>query len=410
MKSGKIKKTTSYIMAIPMNDKDIDTPQMVYDRINAHDEFELKETSFDDKNMCPMVTVVYKGQQYIVDIKIEPVNITPDFMFCHDMPDECIKKMKKAKIGITTSLTFTDDIMESYHFQLKFLNCIIPNKAAVVDFNTHRIFSPLWIKSVAVSSVSPGPNYVFSVNMLRDKNNLHWVYTYGLNRCGFYELEVLNTEKEDVNFCASVLNIIANKALADNEFPNESEPMEIAVLNDGQALNVTWKNWKDEIKSYPEGTLGTGNTRVKDRCLFNGMLYIYPPGKTKKPCRANEFAVVDMENAIVKVSEKETARMEALAAETISKFAKVMTMPEAKGIVKIKINTENEKQAGYEHIWAEVDQIGVNEVFATVLHDSLYSDQVKKGDRIQTEFESITDWRAIVDGKDITPDRAFLVD
>lgn len=410
MKSGKIKKTTSYIMAIPMNDKDIDTPQMVYDRINANDEFELKETSFDDKNMCPMVTVVYKGQQYIVDIKIEPVNITPDFMFCHDMPDECIKKMKKAKIGITTSLTFTDDIMESYHFQLKFLNCIIPDKAAVVDFNTHRIFSPLWIKSVAVSSVSPGPNYVFSVNMLRDKNNLHWVYTYGLNRCGFYELEVLNTEKEDVNFCASVLNITANKALADNEFPNESEPMEIAVLNDGQALNVTWKNWKDEIKSYPEGTLGTGNTRVKDRCLFNGMLYIYPPGKTKKPCRANEFAVVDMENAIVKVSEKETARMEALATETISKFAKVMTMPEAKGIVKIKINTENEKQAGYEHIWAEVDQIGVNEVFATVLHDSLYSDQVKKGDRIQTEFESITDWRAIVDGKDITPDRAFLVD
>ena len=78
MKSGKIKKTTSYIMAIPMNDKDIDTPQMVYDRINAHDEFELKETSFDDKNMCPMVTVVYKGQQYIVDIKIEPVNITPE--------------------------------------------------------------------------------------------------------------------------------------------------------------------------------------------------------------------------------------------------------------------------------------------------------------------------------------------
>ena len=146
--------------------------------------------------------------------------------------------MKKAKIGITTSLTFTDDIMESYHFQLKFLNCIIPDKAAVVDFNTHRIFSPLWIKSVAVSSVSPGPNYVFSVNMLRDKNNLHWVYTYGLNRCGFYELEVLNTEKEDVNFCASVLNITANKALADNEFPNESEPMEIAVLNDGQALNV----------------------------------------------------------------------------------------------------------------------------------------------------------------------------
>ncbi len=413
MKSGKIKKTTSYIMAIPMNDADIDTPQMVYDRINSSEEFELKETSFDDKNMCPMVTVVYRGEEYVVDMKIEPVNITPDFMFCHDMPDECIKKMKKAKIGITTSLTFKDDVVESYHFQLKFLNCIIPDKAAVVDFNTHRIFSPLWISYVSKSAVSPGPNYLFSVSVLRDKNNLCWVYTYGLNRCGYYELEVLNAEADDVNFCASLLNITASKAICENEFPNENEAFEILQLSENEKLYITWKNWKDEIKSYPEGTLGTGETRVKDRCLFNGMLYIYPLGKNnKKPCNANEFASVSLENAIIKVNEKETRRTEILVSETMSRFIKGMAIPSAKGIVKIKLNidSQEEKQMGYEHIWAEVDEFGEEEVFATAIHDSSYSDQVKKGDKVQTPLINITDWVLSINGKKITPDLAFMLD
>ena len=49
MRSGIIRKTTSYIMGVPMNDMDINTPQMIYDRINSSDEFELKNISFDDK-------------------------------------------------------------------------------------------------------------------------------------------------------------------------------------------------------------------------------------------------------------------------------------------------------------------------------------------------------------------------
>ena len=105
-----------------MNDADVNTPEMVYERIRASEEFELLKVEFDDKNICPMVTVGYRDMEFLVDIRIESVDaIAPDFMFCHPMPDECIKKIKQAQIGVTTFLTFNDDILASHHFQLKFL-------------------------------------------------------------------------------------------------------------------------------------------------------------------------------------------------------------------------------------------------------------------------------------------------
>ena len=119
MNTAKIRKTTSYIMAVPMKDMDINTPQMIYDRINDSDEFELENISFDDKNVCPMLTVVYNGLEYIVDVKVETLQIDPDYIFCHPMPDECIRTLKKAKIGLTVSITFSDDIINSYFFQIK---------------------------------------------------------------------------------------------------------------------------------------------------------------------------------------------------------------------------------------------------------------------------------------------------
>ena len=83
MKSGIIKKTTSYIMGIPMNDADIDTPDLIYNRIKASDEFELKDTGFDNRNMCPMVTVGYKDMEFVVDLKIYAAFTAHSSQKCH---------------------------------------------------------------------------------------------------------------------------------------------------------------------------------------------------------------------------------------------------------------------------------------------------------------------------------------
>lgn len=412
MKSAVIKKTTSYIMGIPVNDADINTPQLVYDRINASDEFELKNISFDDRNICPMVTVGYKDEEYIVDIKIEPVSaIAPDFMFCHPMPDECIKRLKKAQIGVTVSITFGKDNSSSYHFQLKLLDCILPDTVAVVDFNTKRIFAPAWLKAAAKSSVSPGPSYIFSINVVPDKDDTCWIYSQGINRCGFVELEALHVAKENSDSIASIISIAATKAITEDYMPAEMEPFEIASVSGGDKLRVTWRYWKGEVALYPDGTLGTGNMRPKEQSMFNGMLFIYPlSGKSKKPVRANEASGIDMNEVLVEYTQSETKRTETLAAETFSTLAKGLTLPEAKALVKIRLRaSENKESLSYEHIWAEVDELGTDEIYCVAVNDSIYSNEIKKGEKFQTSIKNITDWILNVRGKRIVPDNAFII-
>ncbi len=410
MKSGTIKKTTSYIMGVPMNDTDINTPQMIYDRINNSEEFELLNVSFDDKNICPMVTVKYRDNEYLVDLKIEPLDLAPDFMISHPLKNECLKKLKKAKIGLTVSLTFNENIFESYHFQIKLIECIIPQKAAVIDFNTHRVLSPEWTSSAAASSVSPGPAYLFSVNVLPWKDNTCWIYSYGLNRCGIMELEVLKCNKEDTDYCASLLSLTATKAVCEGVFSNEYEPFEIASCKDGKKLLVTWKYWEEDMNSYPDETFGTGQTRVRDRCLYNGILYMYSDN-AKEPCKVTDAEHVDLEKLIVEFPADETRRMEILAQETIPQFAKAVAIPQAKGMVKLRINSSSEdsKEINYEYIWAEVDQISENEVFCTAVNSSEFSDKVKAGEKVSAPVADITDWLVNASGNRIAPDCAFIV-
>ncbi|MBP0977182.1 MAG: DUF4026 domain-containing protein, partial [Oscillospiraceae bacterium] len=373
MKSGIIKKTTSYIMGIPMNEADIDTPVLVYDRIKASDEFELKNISFDDKNICPMITVGYKDTEFVVDLKIEPVTaVSPDFMFSHPVPDECMKQIKQAKIGLTVSLTFNDDILASHHFQLKLLNCIIPDIAAVVDFNVRRIFSPVWLKQVAASAVSPGPAYIYSINIAADRENSSegagraWIFTQGLNRCGFMELEVINAEEKNIDFYATSISIAANKAISERTFPGEMEPFDVASLEEGKKLTVSWRYWKGEMEVFPDGVLGKGSRRPKEQNLFNGILFIAPnDGSEKKLVRANEVKPFSLEKAVIEYSPEESQRIAELAKETLPHFVKGFTVPGAKGIVKIRMAAGEKSEKDIEYVWAEVDSIDGETVYCT---------------------------------------------
>ena len=419
MKSGIIKKTTSYIMGIPMNDLDIDKPQMIYDRISASEEFELKKVSFDDKNICPMVIVGYRDMEFTVDLKIEPISaISSDFIFCQKIPDECLKKVKQAQIGLTTAITFSDDNLNSHHFQLKFLNCIIPDMAAVVDFNVRRIFSPVWLKQIAASTVAPGPAYIYSINVTHDSESSAdgadraWIYTQGLNRCGFMELEVINAEENNVDFYATVINIASNKAITERIFPAEMEPFDIATLEDDKKLTVAWRFWKGEMSVFPNGVLGTGKRRPDSQSMYNGILFINPnDGKTKKPVRANEMKPFSLNKAVIEYSPEESARMSVLAAETLPHFIKGFTIPGAKALVKISVNAgaAADGNNNYEYVWAEVDNIDSKNVYCTAVHSTLFSEEISASEKFSTDINNISDWLLNIKGIRVAPDCAYQI-
>ncbi len=413
MRSGIIRKTTSYIMGVPMNDMDINTPQMIYDRINSSDEFELKNISFDDKNICPMVTVGYRDMEFLVDLKIEPVSaITPDFIFCHPIPNEALKKLKQAQIGITTSLTFNDDNLASHHFQLKLLNCILPDAAAIVDFNVRRIFSPVWLRETARSSAAPGPSYIYSVNVAPDRENegKAWVFTQGLNRCGFVELEVINADEKNTDFYATVLSIACGKAVTERKFPDEMEKFDIAGFDEERTLSVTWRYWKGEMSVYPEGVLGAGRRRPESQNMLNGVLFIWPvDGISRKPVRACELEPFSLENAVIEYTAEESRRMETLASETIPKLISGLAVPGAKAIVKIRTEAVKDGNVNYEYIWAEVDGIDNENVYCTAVHDTMFSGELKTSEKFQTSVKNISDWIINLKGTRIAPDNAFLI-
>lgn len=413
MKKGKVDKTTSYMMAVPMSDSDIEVPQLVYDRISASEEFELLEVSFDDYNICPMVRVKYKDMEFKVDLKIETLDVPKDFMLAHPLSVESMKAMKKARIGLTTALTFTDDVCGSYHAQIKLLECIVPDKAAVVDFNTHRILSPEWIRGAAAASAAPGPSYLFSVSVMPYPDDICWVYTFGLNRCGTVELEALDVQKEDADFCASLISLTALKAVCGNDFPDEMSPYEIAVEGDtGKKVAVTWKYWLDVMEEYPENTPGTRNTRPVERLLHNGVILIYPDGNTEKePVKLNEAAQFDMSKLMVEFPAEETIRQQNLAQETIRYFAKAIAAPEAQGIVKIRLDSSagSDGEMNFEFIWAKVDHITDDTVYCTSVNSSVFSDEVAAGEKVSADISSIADWVVNVKGNRIAPDMAFII-
>lgn len=410
MKSGNIKKTSSYMMAVPVNDADIDVPQLVYDRISASEDFELLEVLFNDYSICPAVRVKYMEREYHFDLKIETIEIPQDFMLAQPLSVESMKAMKKAKIGLTTALTFDDDLCGSYHMQLKFLECILPDKAAVVDFNTHRILSPEWVRGAASSQAGPGPSYLFSVNVMPYSGDICWVYTFGLNRCGLIEFEAPGVQKDDSDFCASLMSLASVKAVTEKNLTDEMAPFEIAsVAGTDKKIFVTWKHWYDAMDEYPQGTPGTGNTRPLERMLYNGMMMIYPDGNTQKePLKMCDAAKFDLSKLMVELPAEETIRQQKLAQETMSGFAKAIAAPDAVGVVKLRLSeSESEGQTNVEFIWAKVDHISQDTVYCTSLGSSYLTDEVSEGEKISADISAVADWVVNVRGNRIAPDMAF---
>ncbi|MDO5560499.1 MAG: DUF4026 domain-containing protein [Oscillospiraceae bacterium] len=406
MKSGIVRKTTSYIMAVPMNDLDVDSPELVYDRIKANEEFDLKEISFDDKNQCPMLTITYENTDYVVDVNIEPLNIRPDFILCYPLSEESVKRLKQAKLAITTSVTF-DDPVKSYHFQIKLIHCILPDKAAVIDLNTERIFSPEWISFAANLPVSPGPAYLFSVNVVPQQNSV-WIHTHGLNRCGFVELEILDVPLSKVNLCASVLSIIASKAISENNLSNEEEPFEIAKIHDGQPFQIAWKPYKKALEDYTSDIPGADATRTPEHNYMNAAVYYYN-NDTSSLVKITQVEDIDLDKAFIKITDDETNRMCTLAQGTIPSLKKACALENASALVKIKLETAEDAAVNNEHIWADVDKITDDSVYCSLIQNSLYAQDISENDKIKTDLRNITDWVVKINDNRVTPDSAFLI-
>ena len=124
-------------------------------------------------------------------------------------------------------MMFGEDALDSYHLQLKLIHAVLPDAVAVLDDSSEKILSGHWVALAAVSSVPPAPRYIYTAQAVSGEEEIVWLHTHGLNRCGISELEVLNSTKDTYNSHYNVLETMANRLL---ELEEPLEPEEPCLL------------------------------------------------------------------------------------------------------------------------------------------------------------------------------------
>ena len=143
LRNGVIEKTTSYMMAVPRNIEIIKNPNEVIERLKNSSLFVVQNVEFR-QNIEAIIE--YEEEAYKVEIIPETYELGPMYTINHHLSEENYNIITQSDSGLTVAMTFGEDILKSYHLQLKILYTIVPNMAGVIDFCVERVLSSIWVK------------------------------------------------------------------------------------------------------------------------------------------------------------------------------------------------------------------------------------------------------------------------
>lgn len=417
-KKGVVEKTISYMMAVPRDSEDIMDPDRVLARLdNAQDfDFEVVEVGYDEEAENPVVSVSYLDHTYQVHVFAEEFEMSEFYAVNHRFTTANFRAMEKAETGLTVALIFGPEPQESFHLQLKVLQCLVPDMVGIVDFSSERLLSSIWARMTAESAVSPSPLYLYAIQAVSGDEEDVWLHTHGLNRCGLVELEVLGSSEENYNLHSSILNAMANQAICRARLPDEGEPDFIAALPGGGAIVTTWVDWETAVQWYPPQCVGGMEDRREDHNEDTGIVYAYP---TKQDYADKRFVPLPdlpkewLDNPLFLVTGEETARMSRLARERIDFLRAGLNMPESSVLVKVGLDVDRSRreEAGTdtEHIWFRLQKLDDQFLYGVLSQEPYYISDMHEGFKAKIPVRALTDWSIDVDGMIVTPDSAYLL-
>lgn len=423
LKQGAIEKQCSYIMAVPRPQTNAAGNPVPIEELLSWDKIvsRLKETDlfqlFSYKTDVPMeVNLSYGEQEYSVHLELETLNLPELYTMNHQLSEADLSGMKAAKGGLTASMTFGKDILESYLVQIKVLCCIVPDMVGLVDFSSERILSGVWADMAARSKVAPAPSYIYSIQAVNDEHSV-WLHTHGLNRCGSVELEILGSDREHYQDHAMVLQTVAGNVITKEPLGEERDLFWISTLSDGRQLMGTWLDWTLAVRFYERNELGGAAEHEEDPKLQTGVLFFYlsPEDFQKKqfvPITAFNDALAD--NPMMMISIQETERMRALAAERLDCFRREIEKPGINGLMKFGLEVDAEyrkdEDLNLEHLWFEVLSMGTDTVHCKRTQDAYYIKALNEGDEMDLPLSKLTDWVLYTEERQITPDSVYLLE
>ena len=409
-------KESSFMIVIPMNPQDVDDPEIFLKNVQESEHVRVKDLHFDDDRGM-IINFLVDDAEYEAAVGPTPVEIPNMFRPEHTFTEEEFKLIDEAEMGIYVSIEFEGDCNQCFYDQLRIIDAMFPETLAVLDCPSEKLLSGKWVALAASSSVLPAPRYLFTVQAISDGGDEVWLHTHGLKRCGLYELEILNSNKEFFNDHYKMIESFALRMLESDD-PIEPGDGVFVAQAAGKALTLTALDWKEALKYYPDVTLGTAEDRNdevhdKDTCVL--MIYrndYEEQNKIFTPIQ--DFNQFLGQNPMFMFSTEETKRMSALAIERIPYMLKAFENKDNTVIIKVGLITDKEHWSSEdkperEHIWFELKDVKDGSIVAELTQEPYYVSGIKQGDIGTYPFSDITDWLVFTKECRISPDDAYLL-
>lgn len=411
-----IEKDVSYVMGVPREVEEIYDIGQLVERLKTTDLFEFDGLSRGEEGN-PIVHLIYEGEAYDVMLILEDVEISPMYTVNHHFSDEDFESLNGATQGITTAMHFGEDIGVSYLVQLKVIAALMPDLLAVVDYSAQRVYAGTWVALAANSKVPPSPNYIYSIQAVSDEEeDVVWLHTHGLNRCGKIELEVLNSQKAYHADHANILQGMANRLMDGQDELEEGEAIFAAYYQGKIPLIATWIPWFKAVGFYDEEMLGGSNKREEHEGP-SGAIFLYLSKEDYEEGKFVPLSVLEdqlQDNVMVMFTVKETERMRSLARERFEYFRKYIQNPENHGIIKfgLLVDEEFNDESGdkREHIWFEILDIAGDKMKAKLTQAPYMIKGLREGDVLELDVEEMTDWLVYTPEFSINPDNIYLME
>ena len=426
----------SYMGIIPSDQNFEISENYLRSVIEKNEEVELisiKGLDIEDMQQSFELVIEYKGESYtaLVAKNVNDPEYLQSLSFANRVNHDYTEKALNAKHYIDISIMFQEDALESYFFQLKLMNTVVPEACLGLDFSAMTVFSPDWMKMLIAADTPPSPKYLYTIHAVYDgeeDNRVYWLHTHGLLRCGSMELEVVNL-KRGVQDIYSMLNYAAGLFIQNHYKENES----FTVGYDGLNMNLAWVKWEEALRKFPKSILGGLDERQDENDVHtgpSGVLFAVEEGNLVSP---EIYADTLADNPIIYISNSETNRMRKLALSQLSVFNEAFEKYEKKvekkgilsGLFKSKKETQNDwtflvklglivdnakDDTEREHLWFDVINIDGDRVTAKLTNKPYWIAKLKNGETYTYPIKDVlTDWVIYSPEDTFSPDMAYLL-
>lgn len=410
--------------------------------VNKTFKFINIKTEGDAEYTYYLATIEYHDTTYHIDIYTAAND--PEYLQSLSFGNRISEEDKNIALTspeiIYTDVQFNiEEPLTSYHLQLKVLYAIVPDSCMVVDRSAFRLLSPKWLSITANSETPPAPSYLYTIHGVYDdlgnEKYRYWMHTHGLHRCGCLELELLNITS-GYQEMSTMLSTAA--ALFLNRAYNENEKFQIGY--DGLGIYLIWKRWEDALEILPKDILGGINDRspIEDTEDSSKDIHAEPTGvlfavEEQNLVSPEIYAPTLADNPVYYITNKETARMRALAKERFHLYEKAYRtygVTEKKSflgklfkskkeeendwrfMVKLGLVIDNaESESDKEHLWFDVESIENGKVTGVLINSPYWIAALKEGKTYTYPIDEVlTDWLIYGPDYEYNPDSIYLLE